>query len=70
MRKYLTKFSGLFLLFLYPLTTFAQSADFLRSTGKIYSVVVVVLVIFIGIILFLIRLDRKITNLENEINNE
>lgn len=48
----------------------AQSLDFLRSTGKIYSVVVVILVIFIGIVLFLFRLDNKLTKLEKQIKNE
>ena len=32
--------------------------------GKIYVVLAVILVIFIGIIAYLIRLDRKITTLE------
>ena len=44
--------------------------DFLRSTGKIYSVVAVIAVIFIGIALYLFRLDKKITKLEKEIYNE
>ena len=47
-----------------------DTADFLRSTGKIYSVVVVVAVIFIGIVILLFRLDRKLTKLENHIKNE
>jgi CcmD family protein len=46
------------------------SADFLRSTGKIYAVVAVIVVIFIGIIIFLFRLDHKLTKLENQIKNE
>ena len=44
--------------------------DFLRSTGKIYSVVAVIAVIFIGIAIYLFRLDKKITKLEKEIYNE
>lgn len=44
--------------------------DFLRSTGKIYSVVAVIAVIFLGIALYLFRLDKKITKLEKEIYNE
>lgn len=48
----------------------AASADFLRSTGKIYSVIIVVILIFAGIAFFLYRLDRKLTKLENQINNE
>ncbi|MBK8517499.1 MAG: CcmD family protein [Saprospiraceae bacterium] len=50
--------------------TIAQSTDFLRSTGKIYSVVVIILVIFVGIIVFLFRLDNKLTKLEKQIKNE
>jgi CcmD family protein len=46
---------------------FAQSmADEMRSNGKIYVVVTVLTVIFIGIIFYLIRLDRKISKLEKE----
>lgn len=46
---------------------FAQSmADEMRSNGKIYVVVAVLVTIFIGIIIYLIRLDRKLTRLEKE----
>jgi CcmD family protein len=44
-------------------------ADFMRSTGKIYVVVAVILAIFAGIVLFLIYLDRKLTKLENQIKD-
>ena len=40
----------------------------MRSIGKIYVVVAVIVVAFIGIVLFLIYLDRKVTKLENQIN--
>jgi CcmD family protein len=43
-----------------------QMADSLRQNGKIYVVVAVILAIFTGIILYLIRLDRKISKLEKE----
>jgi hypothetical protein len=39
-------------------------ADRLRADGKIYVVVVVLVTIFIGIIAYVIRLDRKIGRLE------
>lgn len=39
-------------------------ADALRQNGKIYVVVAVILTIFAGIIIYLIRLDRKISKLE------
>lgn len=48
----------------------AQNLDFLRSTGKIYSVVAVIMVIFVGIVIFLCRLDNKLTKLEKQIKNE
>jgi len=43
------------------------SVDFMRSIGKIYVVVAVVLAIFIGIVLFLIFLDRRLTKIEHQI---
>lgn len=46
-----------------------SDTDFMRSTGKIYVVVAVVLAMFFGIVLFLIYLDRKLTKLENQIND-
>lgn len=39
----------------------------MRSNGKIYVVVVVVLIILIGLLLYLVRLDRKIGKLEKEL---
>ncbi len=38
----------------------------MRHNGKIYVVVTVILIILIGVLLYLIRLDRKITKLEKE----
>lgn len=43
-------------------------SDFMRSIGKIYVVVAVIIAIFVGIVLFLIYLDRKLTKLEDQIN--
>ena len=43
-------------------------ADEMRSNGKIYVVVAVLLTIFAGIILYLVRLERKISRLEKEKN--
>ncbi|MFZ4263113.1 CcmD family protein [Sphingobacterium sp. HJSM2_6] len=49
-------------------TLFAQEqvpmADGLRSEGKIYVVILVLLVIFFAIALFLFSLDRRIKKLE------
>ena len=38
-----------------------EMADALRSSGKIYIVVAVLLVIFSGIVVYLISIDRKIS---------
>ena len=62
-------------LILMQLTVLAQTgtdvpmADGMRSNGKIYVVVAVILAIFLGIILYLFRLDRKISRLEKDINH-
>jgi hypothetical protein len=42
----------------------AEMADALRSNGKIYVVVAVVVTILLGLFLYLFRLDRKITKME------
>ncbi|MBS1919531.1 MAG: CcmD family protein [Bacteroidetes bacterium] len=44
-----------------------QMADLMRSNGRIYVVVAVMLTILTGLILYLVRLDRKISRLEKEI---
>ena len=43
-------------------------ADTMRSNGKIYVVVGVISIIFIGIIIYLIRLDSKISRIEKNLN--
>lgn len=64
------KYFSLFVLLVMSLTSYAQNGnDFLRSTGKIYAVVGVVLALFIGIIIYLINLDKKIKKLENQIHD-
>jgi uncharacterized transporter YbjL len=45
-----------------------EMADTFRSNGKIYVVIAVILVIFAGIIAYLIRLDRKISRIEKNHN--
>ena len=45
----------------------ASNTDFLHSIGKIYVVVAVIAASFIGIILYLVSLDKKLTKLENQI---
>ncbi len=47
-----------------------ERVDFLNSIGKIYVVVIVIMVLFAGIVSFLFRLDQKISQLENQIKND
>ena len=44
----------------------AQSpmSDMMKENGKIYVVIAVMLTILAGLVLYLVRLDRKITKLE------
>lgn len=44
--------------------------DFMRETGKIYVVVGVILLIFLGLVWFLVRLERKLTKLEHQLKDE
>jgi CcmD family protein len=44
-----------------------EMADTLRSEGKIYVVVSILLVIFAGLIGYLFLLDRKITQIEKKL---
>jgi hypothetical protein len=41
-----------------------EMADLMRSNGKIYVVVAVLATIFIGLMIFLIRIDKKVQKLE------
>ncbi len=43
-------------------------ADVMRSNGKIYIVVAVCLTILIGLFLYVVTIDRKISRLEKEKN--
>ena len=42
----------------------ADGGDFMRSIGKMYVVVAVLVSMFIGIVFYLISLDKKLTKLE------
>jgi hypothetical protein len=45
-----------------------EMADGLRSSGKIYVVVAVMVTLFSGLVIYIISLDRKISKLEKESN--
>ena len=42
-----------------------EMADVMRSNGKIYVVVAVLATIFIGLMIYLIRIDKKVQKLED-----
>ncbi len=69
------KIAALILILLVSINLFAQQkviqevsmADRLREDGKIWVVVVVIAVVFAGIIVYLINIDRKISKIEKQI---
>ena len=49
-------------------TDTTEMADTMRSNGRIYVVVAVVVLILAGLFLYLVRLDKKITRVEKNNN--
>lgn len=47
-------------------TTQPEMADAMRESGKIYVVVGVIAIIFIGIIVYIISMDSRLSRLEKE----
>lgn len=72
MNKLFSRFSFLLCGLLMNGLLFAQDkvemADQLRSNGKIYVVVTVCLIILIGLFIYVMMLDRKMTRMEK--NND
>jgi CcmD family protein len=66
MKKTLMLSTLLILAFVTTANAQAETPDFMRSTGKIYVAIAVLCIIFSGIVIFLINLDRKLTRLEKE----
>lgn len=48
----------------------AEMADRLRADGKIWVVVAVIGAVFVGIIVYLVRLDRQIGKLEKDVKEK
>ena len=73
MRK-LNIFALLIVCTLYVLPVFSQDnqtnqmADSMRSNGKIYVVIAVILTILGGLIAYVVSLDKKISKLEKDSN--
>ena len=51
-------------------TETVEMADAFRADGKIYVVITVVAIILIGLLVYLISLDKKIGKMEKEYNEQ
>jgi hypothetical protein len=58
----------LFFLFFCQNFLMAQSDNLYDGSGKIYIVIGVICLIFVGFILYLIRMDNKLSDLEKKMN--
>ena len=47
-----------------------EMADLMRSNGKIYVLLAVVLLIFAGIVFFLMFLEHRLSKLEHEVEDD
>jgi hypothetical protein len=47
-----------------------EMADLMRSNGKIYVLLAVVLLIFAGIVFFLMFLEHRLSKLEQEVEDD
>lgn len=47
-----------------------EMADTMRSNGKIYVIVAIILIVLVGLITYLFMLDRKVRKLEKRLENE
>jgi CcmD family protein len=46
-----------------------EMADLMRADGKIYVLVGIIVIIFVGIIVYVVNTDRKITKLEKNLSS-
>ncbi len=75
LKKNTFRLLSMLLLLIASLPAMAQSAaseiemaDAFRAEGKIYVVIAVILLIFAGFIAYVVRIDRKVTRLEKELD--
>ena len=60
----------LFLAISLPSVLAEGNRDYMRETGKINVVVGVIVLIFLGIVWYLVRLERKLTKLEHQLKDD
>jgi len=68
-KSFIPTLTALLLLCSTPIFAQTQEPDFMRSLGKMYVVIAVIIAIFIGIVIFLIFLDRRLSKLEQNYND-
>ncbi|HEX6916257.1 MAG TPA: CcmD family protein [Chitinophagaceae bacterium] len=59
-----TLFAALVMMPAFAQETTGQPASFMESNGKIYVVLAVVVTIVAGLLIYVVRLDRKISKME------
>lgn len=67
--KIIIAFLSLQCLFLNNIVAQSSNPDFMQSIGKIYVVVAVIATIFLGIMIYLFSLQKKIKQLEDQIKD-
>lgn len=64
----------LLLINLLPLTAFAQQpvemADAMRSNGKIFVIVAIIVIILAGLFIYLFSIDKKVAKLEKKLTEK
>ena len=63
MKKLISILTFIFLMF-FANAQEVKMADVMKENGKIYVVIAVMLTILAGLVMYLVRLDRKISKLE------
>ncbi len=67
MKKFISLLSFIFISFnLFAQNTTVEMADEMRSSGKIYVVVAVMLLLFLSFILYLFTIDKRLKKIEKK----
>ena len=71
MKSLRTLFTAFALLWIVtPAAAQVEMADTMRSNGKIYVIVSIILIVLAGLISYLFLIERKVKKLENRINEK
>jgi hypothetical protein len=69
-KKFIAVISALFLTLSVRAQNEVEMADTMRSEGKIYVVVGIILIVLVGLIAYLFILDRKVKKLEERLSDK